>query len=179
MPADMPTALTSSSSSDVVTARPAQEWPRAVAVAALGVAVVAVGLAGWALLRPSSGSPAAESPSAQQVSGAKAQACASVVTVGTAVSLQTHVSLGQDPVAVQAVAANARLSMAAAGPYLLAHLDAATPPAVAAAIRSFAGNLQDIAMNTLAGVSNEDPAQAVRLSDAQQSSAQLAELCKS
>lgn len=178
MPADLSAKLASSVSDDVEpTAVPAQAWPRAVAVAALGVAVVAVGLAGWALMRPAAGGPV-ESPSAQQVSEAKAQACASVTTVGTAVSLQTHVSLGADPVAVQAVAANARLSMAAAGPYLLAHLDSATPPPLAAAVRSFSGNLQDIAMNTLAGVSNEEPAQAARLADAQKSSVQLAELCK-
>lgn len=54
---------------------------------------------------------------------------------------------------------NARLSMAAGGSYLLARLDPATPAPVAAAIRSFADNLQDIAMNALAGVSNDDPAQ--------------------
>ena len=142
MPADLSAKPTSPASTDVAPttspSQPSQVWPRAVAVSALGVAVVAVGLAGWALVRP----------------------------------------MGEDPVAVQAVAANARLSMATGGPYLLAHLDSATPSPLAGAIRSFAGTLQDIAMNTLAGVPNGDPAQAARLGDAQKSSVELAALCK-
>ena len=181
MPADLSAKPTSPASTDVAPttspSQPSQVWPRAVAVSALGVAVVAVGLAGWALVRPMAASSVA-APSGEQVAAAKAQACASVTTVGTAVSLQTHVSLGEDPVAVQAVAANARLSMATGGPYLLAHLDSATPSPLAGAIRSFAGTLQDIAMNTLAGVPNGDPAQAARLGDAQKSSVELAALCK-
>jgi len=155
-----------------------QTWPRGVAVAALGLALVAAGLAGWSLMRPVNDGTAAPS-SGQQIADAEAQACRASSTVGSAVSLQTHAYLGDDPVAVQAVAANARLSMATGGPYLLAHLDSATPLPLAGAIRSFAVNLQDIAMNTLAGVPNDDPAQAVRLGDAQKSSAQIAELCKS
>jgi hypothetical protein len=155
-----------------------QTWPRGVAIATLGLALVAVGLAGWSLLRPVNTGTAAP-PSEQQIADAGKQACGAMSTVGSAVSLQTHVDLGADPVAVQAVAANARLSMAAGGPYLLAHLDPATPQPLAGAIRSFAGNLQDIAMNTLAGVPNADPAQAVRLGNAQKSSAQITDLCKS
>jgi len=104
--------------------------------------------------------------------------CADFTTVHTAVSLQTHADLGTDPVAVQAVAANARLSMAAGGSYLLSRLDPATPRDLATAVRSFANNLQDIAVNAMAGVPNEDPAQAARLQDAQAGNDRIANLCK-
>jgi hypothetical protein len=138
---------------------------------------VAVALGAWSLLRPLNASTTAPPATGQQIAAAKARACTASNTVSTAVSLQTHADLGSDPVAVQAVAANARLSMAAGGSYLLTRLDPATPPPLAAAIHSFTDNLQEIAMNTLAGVSNDDPAQASRLRDAQATSAQIADLC--
>jgi hypothetical protein len=141
------------------------------------IALIAVTVAAWTLLRP----PPARSPapaSGQQIATAKARACGAYTTVSTAVSLQTHAYLGSDPVAVQAVAASARLAMAASGADLLAHLDPATPPDLAAAVRSFADGLQDIAMNALAGLSSDDPAQAARLRDAEAASARVADLCK-
>jgi hypothetical protein len=148
-----------------------------VPVVALAIALIAVAIAAWALLRPP---PASTTPQAtsQQTAEAKTRACSAYTTVSTAVSLQTHADLGSDPVAVQAVAANARLSMAAGGSYLLARLDPATPPDLAAAMRSFADDLQDIAMNALAGVSNDDPAQAARLHDGEVTRARVADLCK-
>ncbi len=102
---------------------------------------------------------------AQQIAAAKARACAAFTTVRAAVSLQNHANLGPDPAAVQAVAANARLAMYGGGSYLLARLDAATSADLAGAMRSFAADLQDIAINALAGVGNDDPAQAARLRD--------------
>jgi len=80
-------------------------------------------------------------------------------------------------VAVNAVAANARLAMFAGGSYLLARLDPATPEPLAGALRAFANVLQDIAMNSLAGIGNEDPAQAARLREAESLSVRAAELC--
>jgi len=150
---------------------------RRVAAITLAIALIAVALGAWSLLRPLNASTTAPPATGQQIAAAKARACTASNTVGTAVSLQTHADLGNDPVAVQAVASNARLSMAAGSSYLLAHLDPATPPPLAAAIHSFSDNLQEVAMNTLAGVSNDDLAQASRLRDAQAASAQIAELC--
>jgi hypothetical protein len=173
-----PTAEVPADSSPPPAPPPApQSWSRWVAVLALAVALIATALAGWSLLRPAKAGTAAPVTD-QQIADAKARACTASNTVGIAVSLQTHADLGKDPVAVQAVAANARLSMAAGGPYLLGQLNPATPPPLAAAIRSFADNLQEIAMNTLAGRPNDDPAQAGRLRDAQAASALIAELCK-
>ena len=108
-------------------------------------------MAGWSLLHPLGASTRATDA---QVTEAAARACAAYHTVRSAVSLHTHASLGDNPAAVQASAANARLSMAAGGSYLLAHLDPATPPALAVAIRSLADGLQGITMNALAGIAD-------------------------
>ena len=83
---------------------------RWIAPTALVIALIAVAVAVWALLRP----PPALSParaSGQQIAAAKAGACGAYTTVSTAVSLQTHADLGRDSVAVQAVAANARFGI--------------------------------------------------------------------
>jgi hypothetical protein len=144
--------------------------------AALAVALIASGIAVWALLRQPA-APAAASPTGQQIADAKGRACAASTTVSKAVSLQTNVDLGPDPVARQAAAANGRLAMLAGGSYLSAHLDPATPAELATAIRSFADDLQTIAMNALAGVGNDDQAQAARLRDGVAISGRIADLC--
>lgn len=154
------------------------KFSRWLAVIALAIALIAIALAAWALLRPPPASTSPQEATSQQVADAKRRACTGYTTVNTAVSLQTHADLGSDPVAAQAVAANARLSMVAGASYLLAHLDPATPPDLAAAMHSLADTLQDIAMNALSGVSNEDPAQAARLSDGEAANARVADLCK-
>jgi hypothetical protein len=59
----------------------------------------------------------------------------------------------------------------------LGRLDPATPP-LAAAVRSFAEDFGGHrAMNTLARVSNDDPAHAARLRDGEATSARIADLC--
>ncbi|AKK28895.1 hypothetical protein [Mycobacterium sp. EPa45] len=144
-----------------------------VAPLALVVALIAAGLAGWALLRPAPSSPA---PAAAPQSGdPKASACDAYRTVSAAVSLQTHADPGAE---VQGVAANARLAMSGGATYLLAHLSPATPGDLADAIRGFAAGLQDISVNALAGVPNTDPIQAERLSNAEKANSRIAELCK-
>jgi hypothetical protein len=152
-----------------------QTQSRWIGPAALVVAVIAVALAIWSLLASRTSTHA---PTSQQIADAKGRACTAYNVVYTAVQLQTHADLGTDPVAVQAVAANARLSMTAGGPYLLAHLDPAAPADLAAATRSFANDLQDISMYAQAGVTNTDPAQAARLHAAEAASMRLADLCK-
>jgi hypothetical protein len=150
--------------------RPAAGW---VAPLALVVALIAAGLAGWALLRPAPSNPAPAA--APQTGDPKANACEAYRTVSAAVSLQTHADPGAE---VQGVAANARLAMSGGATYLLAHLSPATPGELADAIRSFATGLQDISMNALAGVPNTDPKQAERLSNAEAANSRIAELCK-
>jgi hypothetical protein len=147
---------------------------------ALVLAVIAVGLAGWSLVRSNS-EPAAGAPptfTSQQTADAKTRACGTFDTVRKSVTMQTNSDLGPDPVAKEAVAANARLAVLGGGQYLLSSLDPATPPQIADAVRSFANNLQDIGMNQLLSVPNTDPALAGLLNDAQTASQQITDLCK-
>jgi hypothetical protein len=135
-----------------------------------------MGIAVWALVSAQpSHSPA---PTGEQTADAKNRACNAYNTVRTAVSLQTHTDLGQDPVAVQAVAAASRLAMSTGASYLLSSLDAATPAELAAAVHTFAKDLQDISMSAQAGAGDGDPAQADRLHDGELASSKLADLCK-
>ena len=152
--------------------------PKWLAPASLGMAVIALGVAVWALLSPRQAAPSVPKPSDQQVAEAKARACAAFTTVRTAVALQTHTELGPAPVAVQAVAAVSRLAMSSGAQYLQAHLDPATPTDLAAAIREFSVELQDISMYGQAGVGGADPAQAGRLKAGEAVSVKIAGLCK-
>jgi hypothetical protein len=154
---------------------------RWVAPAALVIAVIAVGIAIWAVVR-SPGEPA-RSPgepavNAQQSGDAKGRVCAAFDMVRNAVSIQTNSDLGPDPVAREAVAANARLATLGGGEYLLSRLDPATPPELADAVRSFANKLQEIGMNQLIGVPNTDPTVAALLNEAQAASQKITDLCK-
>ena len=146
---------------NMTSSQPATRTPsRWVAPAALAIAVIAIGVAIWALMRTpgepadNAGEPAVN---AEQSDDPKAHVCVAFDTVRKAVSLQTNADLGPDPAAKEAVAANARLATFGGGEYLLSRLDPATPPELADAVRSFANNLQDIGMNQLAGVPNSDP----------------------
>ena len=145
-----------------------------VAVAALVVAVLAVAVAIWAVVRSSDEA----GPSAQASEDAKAQTCAAFETVQRAVMVQTNADLGPDPIAMAAVAANARLATTGGGQYLLNHLDPATPSELADAVDGFANNLLDLGMGQLAGTSTNDPAQADRMTEIQTLSTQIANLCR-
>lgn len=148
-----------------------------IAPVALVVALAAVGLAVFALLRPAGGpepAPAAVDASAEQ--GSKADVCGAFQTVRSAVSIQTHAT-SEGPAGAQAVAANARLSMLGGGAYLLERTGPATPPELADAIQKFAGGLQDIAMHSLTGIGNDDPQQAERLRNADAANKSIADIC--
>ncbi len=159
----------------MTSSQPASPTPsRWVAPAALLIAAIAIGVAIWALVR----TPGEAAVNAQQSDDAKASVCVAFDMVRKAVSVQTNADLGPDPVAKEAVAANARLATLGGGEYLLSRVDPATPPELADAVRSFANNLGDIGMNQLVGVPNTDPTVAARLSEAQAASQQIADICK-
>ncbi len=159
--------------------------PDRLVVVALVVAVGALAVAIWALL---STPPAGEATSAsgdEASSGgedsseeAGARVCGAFDTVRNAVSLQTNADLGADPVAVQAVAANARLATLGGGQYLLTQLSDATPSDLSESVRSFANTLQNIGIGQLAGSPANDPAQVERLNAAQDDAARISELCQ-
>lgn len=93
-------------------------------------------------------------------------------------AVQTQASLGQDPVALHAVAANARLAMVGGVQYLKERIDPATPAPLATAIRTYSDLLQDIAMHSLAGITADDPGQAQETRDIQATGAQIVDMCK-
>lgn len=143
---------------------------------ALALSLIAIAFSAWAWLHPHGERTNAVTD--QQAADAKTRACSAFNLVRNAVSLQTHTDPGSDPIAVQAAAANARVALVGGATYLLANLDPATPPELAASIRSFADQLQGLAMNAMAGVPGGDPAQAARLRDEESTSTRLAESCK-
>lgn len=151
--------------------------PSWIAPAALGLAVIAAGIAVWAVVSRPTGSEHA-APSAQQTADAKTRACTAFTTVHAAVALQTHTDLGPDPVAVQTVAGVSRLAMSSGATYLLANLDPAAPADLAAAVRTFADDLSAISMYGQAGIGAGEPAQAARLRDGEAVSTKIADLCK-
>ena len=146
-------------------------------IAALVVAVVALAVAVFALVR---------SPSSDQAWGAggdqsadpKARVCDAFAVVRNAVSLQTNANLGSEPVAVQAVAANARLATLGGGQFLLSRLDGDVPSDLADAGAAFATNLEYIGMGQLAGAAADDPNQVRRMTEAQTTATRISELCE-
>ncbi|MDA2895133.1 hypothetical protein PDG61_29760 [Mycolicibacterium sp. BiH015] len=145
---------------------------------ALLLALIAVGLSVWALVSVPESVPTAQVAAAPAGSGdAKGRVCRAAHTVATAVQSQTNRSVGPEPAAVEAVAANARLAMVGGGEYLASQISADTPTELAEAARTFAGTLQMIGVNALAGVPNTDELQAGRIRDAEAARNELSRLC--
>ncbi len=147
---------------------------RWVAVAALLVAVVAIALAAWSLVSGSSDNTSA----APGAGDPKTRVCTAFDMVSKAVPLQMNNALGSGPVAKEAVAVNARLSLIAGGQYLLNNLDPATPAELANYVRILAHHLQDFGMNAMAGARTSEIDQTALIADTEQGRKQIAELCK-
>jgi hypothetical protein len=146
---------------------------------ALVVALVAVGLAVWALMKE-------PSKEAQVFTGTttddpKGSICESFNVIRNGVQINTNLKPPGGPEDVtgsMAVAANARLALYDGGQYLLARLQPGTPPDLADAVRKFANNLMDIGARSTSGIPNSDPGQAARLKEADEANAKITELCK-
>ncbi|WP_099037501.1 hypothetical protein [Mycobacterium neglectum] len=158
-----------------------------ISVLALVVALVAVGLAGWALTKgPSSTSSASESEQASVFTGTttddpKGSVCEAFNLVRNGVQLNTNLQPAGGPsdvTGVLAVAANARVSLFDGGQYLMARLQPDTPTELAEPVRKFANQLMDIGARSVAGIANADPDQAARLKDADATNAMITTLCK-
>jgi hypothetical protein len=165
-----------------------------VSVLALVVALAAVGLAVWALVKePSSTSesaqPSSTSDSAQLNSAftgtatddPKGSVCETFNLVRNGVHLNTNLQPPGGPTDVVgslAVGANARVSLFDGGQYLLARLQPNTPPELADAVRKFGNQLMDIGARSIAGIPNADPDQSARLKDADASNTTITTLCK-
>ena len=144
---------------------------------ALVVALIAVGIAVWALLSVPD-QPAPVSAEGVTLAGdSKDRVCKAANVVATAVQLQTNANIGSDPAAIQSVAANSRLAMLGGGEYLLSQISTDTPKDLADASRAFGTTLQQIGVNALAGVNNNDELQAGRIRDAEARRSEIATLC--
>ena len=141
---------------------------------AVVLAVVAIGVAVWALMSV----PKPTATVQDQLTGdPKARVCNAGQLVAMAVQLQTNANVGTEPAAVEAVAGNARLSMVGGGEYLLGQIGADTPEELADTARLFGTTLQAIGMNALAGMDNADQAQADRIQVAETNRNKLNQLC--
>lgn len=140
------------------------------------IAIVALGIAIWALVRPAATTP--PSPTAQETAEATKRACDAYGLARTAVALQTGAETGTDPIAAQAIAANARLAMAVGSQHLVDSLSPAVPSELAGLLRSVATDLQGLAINALAGTTDGDTGQVARLKDLEATSSRVVELCK-
>lgn len=152
------------------------------AIVAVVLALVAVGLSAWAAFGPDRKSAGVTYGPTQQ-SEAKTAVCAAAELVRKGVTLNTNLqSPGGggpgDVTGALAVAANARLSLSDGGSYLLARIDPATPTDVAGAVRKFANTLLDIGAAATAGMPNSDPEQAARLRAADTANTEITRLCK-
>jgi hypothetical protein len=155
------------------------------------VALVAVGLAAWALMKePKSSEPAQASQSSESTNSVftgdvtddpKRSICEDFNLVRVGVQANTNLKPPggpEDVTGALAVAANARLSLSEGGAFLLSRLEPDTPQDLTDAVRKFANQLMDIGARSIAGIPNSDPDQAARLKDADASSAAVANLCK-
>jgi hypothetical protein len=145
------------------------------------VAVLALVLASWAVVRVSLDNSREATYSTEQQTEAKQKICAATDLVREGVSLNTNLrpAGGQRDVnGTLAVAANARVSLSSGGQYLLSRLDPATPPELADAVREFANTLADIGAAATAGAQNSDPDQAARLREVDSVNATITKLCE-
>jgi hypothetical protein len=150
-----------------------------VSVAALVVALVAAGLAVWALMKEPSQEGQVFTGTASD--DPKGSICESFNVIRNGVQINTNLQPAGGPEDItgsMAVAANARLALYDGGQYLLARLQPGTPTELADAVRKFANNLMDIGARSTSGIPNSDPGQAARLKQADEANAKITELCK-
>lgn len=144
----------------------------------LFLALVAVGLGIWALVRTIPDTP---EYSDEQRAQARATTCTAFGIVRKGVTLNTNLPTpggGTDVGGAMAVAANARVSLFDGGQYLLARVNPATPSELADSVQTFGNLLMDIGAAATSGVSNDDPDQAARLRDADTLSATIEGQCQ-
>ena len=150
-------------------------------VAALVVALVAAGLAAWALFKGPSAPESGQVYTGSSTDDPKGAICDAFGVVRNGVQINTNLQPPggpEDVTGAMAVAANARLALYDGGQYLLARLQPDTPQELADAVRRFANNLMDIGARSTSGIPNTEAAQAARLKEADEANKKITELCK-
>ncbi|OBA90622.1 hypothetical protein A5662_22745 [Mycobacteriaceae bacterium 1482268.1] len=150
-------------------------------VLALVVALIALGLAAWGLLKGPEKSNSASVFTGTTTDDPKGSVCEAFNVIRNGVQINTNLQPPGGPDDVtgsMAVAANARVSLYDGGQYLLARLQPGTPTELADAIRKFANNLMDIGARSTSGIPNSDPGQAARLKEADEANVTITNLCK-
>lgn len=127
-------------------------WP---ALVSLAIALVAIGVATAAWLRPvppAYSPPPAPTYSSQQVADAKGRVCAAYERVHHAVLANTGRSGDDDPASQLGLAANARIALFDSGVYLLQTLtrEPAAPSALSEAAHALADSYQTLALAYMA-----------------------------
>jgi hypothetical protein len=157
--------------------KPVRDRGRLTLAVIAAIAVVALGLSAWAVLRPY----LPEHYSDGERTDAKTKTCEAFDTVRRGVQINTNMQAPggpQDVTGTLAVAGNARVSMYGGGLYLQEQLDPATPTDLADEVRKFANALVAIGAAATAGSQNSDPEQAARLREADQANLVIIEKCK-
>jgi hypothetical protein len=157
----------------------AQKLPAWLTLVALGIAVIALGLAVVNFFFPSSGS---KKYSSQETQDAKVHICEVTGTVRQATSINTNMSnpVPGDPIGGLSVAANARLALYAGGSYVLQQT-AVTPAAPADLNKAAAGlgeTMQELGINYLAGASADSSVQQPLRDKLSSQIADLDQLCQ-
>jgi hypothetical protein len=137
---------------------------RTLVVISLVVAIAAMGLSGWLLVRlAQEGTPESPNYSGAQRADAKHKICTATALVRKGVSLNTNLQPPGGPEDITG---------------FLARLDPATPPELSDAVKKFANLLMDIGAAATSGQQNSQPEQAARLKEADAANTTIAELCK-
>jgi hypothetical protein len=157
-------------------------WP---VFASLVIALLAIGLAIGAWLRPLPGAKASPTPLApsytsQQAADAKANVCAAFGKVDHALDVAEARGGSNDPTAILAAATSERQALDAGSRYLLRKLaeEPAAPTDLATAVRNQADSYQESLIDYLDGLTNSDPDMQPALKAADEATLTIRRLCK-
>ncbi|MGB8407634.1 MAG: hypothetical protein WCE30_26580 [Mycobacterium sp.] len=153
--------------------------PLIVAAAALVVALIAVGVAGWSLYSLKQAEKAPVSDSTEQTS-AKLAVCDATIVVRKGISANNTLPIpggDGDQMGALLKAANARVALVNGSTYLMSKLGPAVPADLSDTVHKFADTLLEIGAAAATGLPNDDPEQANRLHDADTYSAQINDMC--
>jgi hypothetical protein len=150
-----------------------------VAAAALVIALIAGGFAGWTFYSFKQATKEPVSDSSEQTS-AKVAVCDATIMVRKGISANNTLPIpggDGDQVGALLKAANARVALVNGAQYLMTKLTPAVPVDLGNAVHKFADTLVEIGAAAATGLPNDDPEQANRLHDADTYAAQISDLC--